>query len=277
MASGGNNDEFLCGPSTRIDALFFTEEDNYRSATVLQQKATDQVNQDIRPFESTKQQVKTVDDFPTLQPVDLTFSLLKCYTTDSPAHLWTSVLSFFANCPLVDFEVNSETKALFGNCYKNMQVCLFLVSVATLEEDEQKKSVVDVKRLAGDAFLLQELFEEMKSELRETVFLEEKEDDDYDEASSSEEVDSEDEECAFPFFEDVSNTSEVPDFENEIIRFENDLGLLDMMLNNYDDVHLEEKNHFMSMLAHTSQVEDNKSLMVKETYVDKVKQLISYS
>lgn len=272
MAYSDNNDEFLSGFSTHIDELFFPEEENYRSATVLQQKTIDQVDHDFRPCESTaKQQIETVDVFPTLQLVDLTFSLLKCCTSDPIAELWTSVLSFFANCPLVDYEVNSEAKVLYGNCYKTIQDCSFLVSVATLKNDEEKRSVVDVQRLSGDAFLLQELFEEMKSELRQTVFLEEDGEDNYDEASSSDEEDSEDDEYAFS---NCENVSQFPDLENEILRFENDLGLLKMMLNNYEKTHLEEKNYYMSMLAHTSHQEDNKSLMLGETYVDKVKTMI---
>jgi len=272
MAFSDNNDEYLSGFSTNLDELYYPVEENYRSATVLQQKTIDQVDQNNRPFESTtKQQVEKVDVFPTLQLVDLTFSLLKCFTSDSPTQLWGSILSFFANCPLVDFEVNHEAKVLYGNYYQTIRDCSFLVSVGNLKDDEEKRSVLDVQRLAGDAFLLQELFEEMKSELRQTVFLEEEDDDD--EASSSDEEDSEDDEYAFSKFEDVSNTSLFPDLENEIIRFENDLGLLKMILN-YESVHLEERNYYMSILAHTSQIEDNKTLMLGEAYVDKVKKLI---
>lgn len=267
MATGGDNDSYLCSQTQQIDDLFnFEEEVNYRSGTAfkIQEKNHFETSHPV-PHKVTSE--AKVDEFPTLSLFHLTFSLLQCTTSDPTTNLWEAVQMFFDERESVDVETNSDAKVLFGNFYQTPRDCSFLVSVAKVENSEQ--SIVDVTRLNGDAFLLHGLFEEMKDHLREMVFLTEEDDD--------EDSDSEDEEEMGEYefgFETEEEVKESLDFEDNILQFENDKGLLYMMLNNFDSVHLDEKNYHMSLLAHSSQREDNKCLMLEGESAQKVKDLV---
>lgn len=266
MATGGDNESYLCSQTQQIDDLFnFEEEVNYRSGTAfkVQEKNHFGTSHSAQPKSTSEAKV---DEFPTFSLFHLTFSLLQCTTSDPATNLWEAVQMFFDDRESVDIETNSDAKVLFGNFYQTPRDCSFLVSVAKVENSEQ--SMVDVTRLSGDAFLLHGLFEEMKDHLREMVFLTEEEDD--------EESDSEDEEemGEYEFGFETEEVKESLDFEDNILQFENDKGLLYMMINNFESVHLDEKNYYMSLLAHSSQREDNKCLMLEGENAQKVKDLV---
>merc|ERR1712156_689711 len=102
----------------------------------------------------------------------------------------------------------------------------------------------------GDAFILSEFFKKMKEHLstEEEFDLEEEED--------SEEFD---DDFGFGMEDDEEDGFELPDFDNPMMEFEYDPELLYMMIDDFHNTHLQEKNYFMSMLSHNAVRKENRS------------------
>lgn len=257
-----NATNFERDDNSRLDRLFKARHDNYKAGTSFKSDA-------IYPQKNIFQnKIYTKDEaFPTYTSQDLSFSLQHCCTIVPAEELWDGVTNFFDQSQFTDTETNSESKVIFGNYYKTPEDCTFLATVAKLEEGE--RSVVDIRRLKGNAFILTELVENMKDYLREVEDITILDDDDEDFSDDDSEE----------FLEENNNKNEIegyelPNFEDCILEFEYDPELLHMMIDDFEKTHLENKNYSMSMLAHTSERKQNRELMLEGQWLEKVKKLV---
>lgn len=228
----------------------------------------------------TKQNVKDIKQhslrFPSYSQADL--STLHLFCSVAPVVVFSQLKQFFEDTPNVDPEVNEDQKVVFGNYYarESPQICSFLASVGKMKDSTE--SVLDVRRLDGDAFLLNDFFKMLKNHLVEKelakpdIFDDDDEEDDEDDLWGD---DDEDDDLAFDDGEEEMRL-EIPSLDPHkiMMEFEYDPEMLYMMISDFKDTHLEEKNYFMSMLSHNAVRAENRNLMLDEKMHDQVKELI---
>jgi len=230
-----------------------------------------QVVRDVAPEKDNSSKKINVESawFPSYTQIDL--STLYLFSSVAPLVLWNELRQFFEHTPQVDPEVNEESRVVFGNFYDTPQDCSFLASVAQMKDSDE--SVLDLRRLDGDAFLLNEFFKILKNHLVEKEFVKPDEDDDDEDLFG----DGDDEDFfAFDDGDDGEMGLELPflDPHKTMMEFEYDPEMLHMMVSDFKDTHLEEKNYFMSMLSHNAVREENRKLMLDENMHSQVKELI---
>lgn len=208
------------------------------------------------------------EDFPSYTLKDLTLSILYVCTISSPKDVWEALRRFFEEKESMDTETHSASKVIYGNYYQNPQDCSFLVSVGKMEDTEH--SVVDLRRLNGDAFLVTQLFESMKTHLSEEEEIALVEDNSEDLSESDSEN-----------FEEEDNTTKknkIVDFENSEVEFEYDPDLLELMIKEFEKSKLEavfeNKSSTMSLLAYASDKEQNRKFMMGEKWLGRIKKLV---
>jgi len=216
-----------------------------------------------------RKEIKTESVFPSYTQIDL--STLYLFSSDAPLVLWNELKEFFECTPNVDPEVNEQSRVVYGNFYDTPQNCSFLASVAQMKDSDE--SVLDLRRLDGDAFLLNDFFKILKNYLAERELVKPGDDDEDD-------IDffgDEDDDDIFAFDdEDGEMGLELPSLDpfKTMMEFEYDPDMLHMMVSDFKDTHLEEKNYFMSMLCHNAVREENRKLMLNEQMHGQVKELI---
>lgn len=255
MATSGN-ETYLSANAEHVEQ----PEELFSSRTSIQNKQSEnEYDKDI--FDKN-------EDFPTFTLKDLTLSILYVCTISTPKEVWDALRRFFEEKESMDTETNHASKVIYGNYYQNPQDCSFLVSVGKMEDSEH--SVVDLRRLNGDAFLATQLFEAMKihlSEEEEIALVE-------DNSEDLSESDSEN-------FEEEDNTTKknkIIDFENAEVEFEYDPDLLELMIKEFEKSKLEavfeNKRATMSMLAYASDKEQNRKFMMGEKWLERIKKLV---
>lgn len=192
---------------------------------------------------------------------------------------------FFDEAQNVDPEANEEAKVVSGNFYKNTQDCSFLASVASLAsgEEEENRSVVDVRRIQGDAFALNDFFKVLRKHLIEADLVEPEDelmgDDDDDMMEDYSDLFMSEDEGEDDFGDKLNNDLALPtslDPFNHMMDFSYDPDMLYMMIEDFKDTHQEEKQYYMSMLSHNAQLETNRQLILQEERHSQVKELIEH-
>lgn len=201
------------------------------------------------------------------------FASLYCFASVAPLVLWTHLKQFFEDTPHVDPEVNEEARVVFGNFYQTPQKCSFLASVAQTKDSNE--SVLDVRRLEGDAFLLNDFFKILQKHLVDLDLVTAKDEDD-DDIFGDEDDDDDYEDLFMSDGEEDGFGLELPDLDphQTMMEFEYDPDMLYSMITDFKDTHMEEKNYFMSMLSHNAMRPENRNLMLDEKMHGQIKELI---
>jgi hypothetical protein len=208
--------------------------------------------------------VKMVE-FETMQPDD--FSLLHVKSVQEPGLLWDSLTEFFEVQENLDPEVNEQAKVVTGHYYDTPQECKFMAGVYLVDDkDAQEQSVVDFRRLSGDAFLMNDFFHLVVDWLlkNEMVEPEENSDDEYEISDDEPLSDVED--------MDGFNVEPLNPFKR-YLEFNYDEGLLHMWISRFKDSHMEDKDYVMKMMSFNAEHEGNREFMLRKS-AGELKELI---
>lgn len=208
--------------------------------------------------------------FESMQPED--YSLLHVKSMHEPGTLWDALTQFFEETENLDPEVNDQAKVVTGHYYNTPQDCKFMTGVYRVnEKDTEEKSIVDFRRLSGDAFLMNDFFHLVVEWLTNKELVEPEED-------------SEDEFTDEPFTDDEDLLSEVEDMDGAFnvapmnphknyLQFDYDEGLLNMWIERYQESHMEDKDYVMKMMSFNAELESNRDFMLQRS-AETLKELI---
>lgn len=187
-------------------------------------------------------------EFDVMRKEELSLNFLT--SASPPVDLWNACLKYFEEAENLDPEINETAKLAYGHFYDAPRECKFMAGVYKMQESDAS-SVVDFKRLSGDAFLMQDFFKMIGPELaREGVV--DLEDDEEEDSSS------------FEFSDEDMDGFDFMDPHKSYLEFQYDDGLLSMWVERFEQSTMEDKDYVMNMMSFNAEHEGNRAYMIEK-------------
>jgi hypothetical protein len=173
--------------------------------------------------------------------------------------LWLQACENVLKLNNVDPMVLQKSKKTIGNYYQNGSFCEFLMALYHVRDSEQH--VLDFKRMSGDGFVMDAFYRQMKEPLDQTgKTLNPGTDTDG-------QTDVDDDEDMFDEYSSDEDEDET-DVDEEFLRpggylkLAADKNLVVHWMNQVKTRHIEDQNHMMGLMAHNSELEENRKIML---------------
>jgi len=183
-------------------------------------------------------------------------SLMNCTfegDRDAAEKMWLEACQTVKNLNNVDPMVFKKSWKTIGNYYQHGSFCEFLM--ALYQSRETKQHVLDFKRMSGDGFVMDAFFRQVKTDMGMP-------DDEHADGVTDGADDSDD------MFDYSSDEEETTDLEEEFLRpggflkLAADKNLIVHWMDQVKNRHIEDQNHMMGLMAHNSELEENRAIML---------------
>lgn len=214
--------------------------------------------------EAEKMKTPPPTALPTIRGPELSLMHLECQSNDAE-EVFTAVVDAVTSMPNTDFVTFPGKAKVIGNYYDSCTYCEFLLGIYSLEDGDEEKTVIDMRRMTGMAFAFDSLFRLMAKSLTDAnVVVNE---DDEEESSELDFLLSDDED------EEIEEQEASSLAKGAFLRLSYDPQLVSVWVQRMKNRSNEDQLHVGGLMAHNSHDEDNLRIML-ETEQDEIKKML---